>query len=177
MGNDKMVSPFGVPVILGRVIIPVNPYEVIQRVISQEERKVAAAGSRNIPPKTPKVTGHVPSTDPVHYIEELAKSWEMDVNNSMEMLRRLCKASSGAYFSLMMYIVAKDLDMKYPDPITKAGEIWYFSNIDRNAYKTTTKGINKSTFKYFAAFRTKEDLSFALKMVDEVKKLLFCGRK
>ena len=101
-----------------------------------------------------------------YYIKLLADKhgWKEDKMNGF--LGRVYEINPGAVISIMLKEIAIELDKKYPDHIRFSPEIYIFS-ANRGKIVQLDKDSIK-TFKFFAAFRTKEDAEFAIKVIDEL---------
>lgn len=117
----------------------------------------------------PKPEPCLPSQDPRYYIELLAKQLGLAPWDTIATCRRVNKAAPGALMSLLLMTVAKELDLNYPDHISACPEIYVYSTINSKIGAVPTKNISKAAFKYFAAFRSKEDAVFAIKLVNAIK--------
>ena len=101
-----------------------------------------------------------------YYIKLLADKhgWKEDKMNGF--LGKLYEINSGAVISIMLKEIAIELDKKYPDHIRFSPEIYAFNITCGKIVKLNKDKIK--TFKFFAAFRTKEDAEFAIKVIDEL---------
>ena len=99
-----------------------------------------------------------------YYIKLLADkhNWKEDKMNGF--LGRVYEINPGAVISILLKEIAIELDKKYPDHIRFSPEIYIFS-ANRGKIVQLDKA-NIKTFKFFAAFRTKEDAEFAIKVID-----------
>ena len=99
-----------------------------------------------------------------YYIKSLADkhNWKKDKMNGF--LGKLYEINPGAVISIMLKEIAIELDKKYPDHIRFSPEIYIFSANRGKIVKLDKTNIK--TFKFFAAFRTKEDAEFAIKVID-----------
>ena len=98
-----------------------------------------------------------------YYIKSLADkhNWKKDKMNGF--LGKLYEINPGAVISIMLKEIAIELDKKYPDHIRFSPEIYCFSINHGKIVKLDKTNIK--TFKFFAAFRTKEDAEFAIKVM------------
>ena len=101
-----------------------------------------------------------------YYIKLLADKhgWKEDKMNGF--LGKLYEINSGAVISIMLKEIAIELDKKYPDHIRFSPEIYVFSTNCGKIVKLNKDSIK--SFKFFAAFSTKEDAAFAVKVIDEL---------
>ena len=99
-----------------------------------------------------------------YYINLLAikHGWKKDKMDGF--LGNVYAINPGAAISIMLKEIAIELDKKYPDHIRFSPEIYIFS-ANRGKIVQLDKA-NIKTFKFFAAFRTKEDAEFAIKVID-----------
>ena len=99
-----------------------------------------------------------------YYIKLLADkhNWKKDKMNGF--LGKLYEINPGAVISIMLKEIAIELDKKYPDHIRFSPQIYIFSK-NRGKIVQLDKDSIK-TFKFFAAFRTKEDAEFTIKVID-----------
>ena len=102
--------------------------------------------------------------DIYYYIKLLADkhNWKKDKMDGF--LGKVYAINPGAAISIMLKEIAIELDKKYPDHIRFSPEIYIFS-ANRGKIVQLDKA-NIKTFKFFAAFRTKEDAEFAIKVID-----------
>ena len=101
-----------------------------------------------------------------YYVKLLADKhgWKEDKMNGF--LGKVYEINPGAVISIMLKEIAIELDKKYPDHIRFSPEIYVF-NMNSGKIVQLDKA-NIKTFKFFAAFRTKEDAEFAIKVIDEL---------
>ena len=101
-----------------------------------------------------------------YYVKLLAdkQGWKEDKMNGF--LAKLYEINPGAVISIILKEIAIELDKKYPDHIRFSPEIYIFSANRGKIVKLDKDKIK--TFKFFAAFRTKEDAEFAIKVIDEL---------
>lgn len=117
----------------------------------------------------PKPEPCLPSQEPGYYIGLLSKQLGLAPCDTISACKRVNKAAPGALMSLLLMTVAKELDLNYPDHISACPEIYVYSTINSKIGAVPTKNINKASFKYFAAFRSKGEAVFAIKMVNAIK--------
>lgn len=111
----------------------------------------------------------IPSQEPRYYIELLAKQLGLAPWDTIATCKRVNNAAPGALMSLLLRTVARELDLNYPDHISTCPEIYVYSTVNSKICSIPTKNISKAAFKYFAAFRSKEDAVFAIKLVNAIK--------
>ena len=99
-----------------------------------------------------------------YYINLLAikHNWKEGKMNGF--LGKVYEINPGAVISILLKEIAIELDKKYLDHIRFSPEIYVFSTTHGKIVKLDKTNIK--TFKFFAAFRTKEDAEFAIKVVD-----------
>ena len=99
-----------------------------------------------------------------YYINLLAikHGWKKDKMDSF--LGKVYTINPGAAISIMLKEIAIELDKKYSDHIRFSPEIYVFSTTHGKIVQLDKDSIK--TFKFFAAFRTKEDAEFAIKVID-----------
>ena len=101
-----------------------------------------------------------------YYVKLLADKhgWKEDKMNGF--LGKVYEINPGAVISIILKEIAIELDKKYPDHIRFSPEIYAFNITCGKIVKLNKDNIK--TFKFFAAFRTKEDAEFAIKVIDEL---------
>ena len=99
-----------------------------------------------------------------YYINLLAikHNWKKDKMDSF--LGKVYTINPGAAISIMLKEIAIELDKKYSDHIRFSPEIYAYSMASGKVIQLDKTNIK--TFKFFAAFRTKEDAEFAVKVID-----------
>ena len=99
-----------------------------------------------------------------YYINLLAikHNWKKDKMDGF--LGKVYTINPGAAISIMLKEIAIELDKKYLDHIRFSPEIYVFSTTHGKIVQLDKDSIK--TFKFFAAFRTKEDAEFAIKVID-----------
>lgn len=110
------------------------------------------------------------------FIERLAKRKHWNIVSMHNYLKNFLSISKTAFMSIILKEIAIFLDEDYPDHISKSEEIWIISMLNGKIGKITDK--NKIvTYKSFAAFRSKEDAYFALKILSPIIEDLFDSEK
>ena len=99
-----------------------------------------------------------------YYIKLLADKHNWKEGKMNGFLGKVYEINPGAAISIMLKEIAIELDKKYPDHIRFSPEIYIFSANRGKIVKLDKTNIK--TFKFFAAFRTKEDAEFAIKVID-----------
>ena len=113
--------------------------------------------------KGEKVTTKQPSDKLESYIEGLASSLGWTYDKTLSYIDKLSDIYEPAAFSLLLKTVAKRLDKKYEGHISESKEIWVVSLVNGKVGKLPKETIKN--YDNFAAFRTKEDAEFALKVL------------
>lgn len=113
--------------------------------------------------KEEKVNAKQPSDKLESYIEGLASSLGWTYDKTLSYVAKLSEIYLPAAFSLLLKTIAKRLDKKYDGHISEAKEIWVVSLVNGTACKLPKENIKN--YDNFAAFRTKEDAEFALKVL------------
>lgn len=109
-----------------------------------------------------------------YYIVNLAKRLNWHPNKMLGFLNKMADISPVLPFSLMLKEIAVELDKKYDSHIKNSKEIWVVSVLDGSIGRVNKEEI--TTYNNFAAFRTKEDAKFALKVLAKQYNDIF-GRK
>lgn len=117
----------------------------------------------------PKPEPCLPSQEPRYYIEVLSAQLGLAPWDTIATCKKINNAAPGALMSLLLMIVAKELDLNYPDHISACPELYVYSTVNSKIGTIPNKSINKAAFKYFAAFRSKEEAVFAIKLVNNIK--------
>ena len=99
-----------------------------------------------------------------YYINLLADKYNWKKEKMDSFLGKVYDINPGAAISIMLKEVAIELDKKYSNHIRFSPEIYVFSTNRGEIVKLDKTNIK--TFKFFAAFRTKEDAEFAIKVID-----------
>lgn len=121
--------------------------------------------------KTEKGKSKSPSTDIESYIEGLASREGWCYPKMLSYIEKLDEIYSPAAFSLLLKAIAKRLDKKYEGHISESKEVWVVSLLNGKASQVDKKAI--INYDNFAAFRTKEDAEFAIKVLDQFIKDMF----
>ena len=117
----------------------------------------------------PTVEPCLPSQDPKYYIEILAKQVGFGCIDTLTLCKKINDVSPGALMSMLLMTIAKELDLNHAGHISTCSEIYVYSTVNGKIGVIPTKNINKASFKYFAAFRSKGEAVFAIKMVNAIK--------
>ena len=99
-----------------------------------------------------------------YYIKLLADKHNWKEGKMNGFLGKVYEINPGAVISILLKEIAIELDKKYLDHIRFSPEIYVFSTTRGKIVKLDKTNIK--TFKFFAAFRTKEDAEFAIKVID-----------
>ena len=114
-----------------------------------------------------------PSQDPKYYIGVLSKQLGFYSDNStMALLRNINSFSPGALMGMLLMTIAKELDLNHAGHISTCSEVYVYSTVNGKIGVISTKNISKASFKYFAAFRSKEEAVFAIKTVNTIKNFI-----
>lgn len=111
----------------------------------------------------------LPSQDPKYYIETLAKQVNFCCSDTITLCKKINDVSPGALMSMLLMTIAKELDLNHAGHISTCSEVYVYSTVNGKIGVISTKNINKASFKYFAAFRSKGEAVFAIKMVNAIK--------
>lgn len=132
----------------------------------QLEKLFEAMGFRIVYENYSKPSSKDENRDIKYYVKLLADKhgWKEDKMNGF--LGKVYEINPGAVISIMLKEIAIELDKKYPDHIRFSPEIYIFSANRGKIVKLDKDKIK--TFKFFAAFRTKEDAEFAIKVIDKL---------
>ena len=117
----------------------------------------------------PEVEPCLPSQEPRYYIELLSKQLGLAPWDTVATCKRLNDAAPGSLMSLLLMTIAKELDMNYPDHISNCSEVYVYNTVNSKIGVIPTKNISKAAFRYFAAFRIKEEAIFAIKLANVIK--------
>lgn len=118
----------------------------------------------------PKPEPCLVSQDPKYYIGVLSKQLGFYSDDSTRaLLQNINKFSPGALMSMLLMTIAKELDLNHAGHISTCSEVYVYSTVNGKIGVISTKNISKASFKYFAAFRSKEEAVFAIKLVNNIK--------
>lgn len=110
------------------------------------------------------------------FIERLAKRKHWNIDNMHNYLKNVKSISISAFMNIMAKEIALFLNEGYQNHISDSKEIWIISML--NGKVLPIKDKNKIiTYKSFAAFRSKEDAYFALKVLSPIIEDLFGSEK
>ena len=98
-----------------------------------------------------------------YYINLLANKWDWKKDKMDGFLGKVYDINPGAAISIMLKEIAITLDKKYGDHIKNSPQIYAFSLASGQVIQLDKTNIK--TFKSFAAFRSKEDAEFAVKIL------------
>lgn len=106
-----------------------------------------------------------------YYINLLAikHGWKKDKMDSF--LGKVYTINPGAAISIMLKEIAIILDKRYGDHINNSPQIYAYSMVSGKVIQLDKTNIK--TFKSFAAFRSKEDAEFAVKILDGLIDAIF----
>ena len=108
------------------------------------------------------------------YILNLAKRLNWNPNKVLSFLNKMAEISPILPFNLLLKEIAVELDKQYDNHIKNSKEIWVVSVLNGSICMVNKDEV--TTYNNFAAFRTKEDAKFALKVLAKQYNDIF-GRK
>lgn len=108
------------------------------------------------------------------YILSLAKRLNWKPNKVLSFLNKMAEIRPILPFNLLLKEIAVELDKKYDSHIKNSKEIWVVSVLNGSICVVNKDEI--TTYDNFAAFRTKEDAKFALKVLAEQYNDIFGGK-
>ena len=114
---------------------------------------------------------------PEHYIKIIGNLLQADEATTILFLKKLYQLAPGSFYSLVLRIIAKEFDKKYENHIYDTDTIWMYSSLDSKIYPQATSPIKKVAFKYFAAFRSKEEAIKGVRLVSALKYYIFKWQK
>lgn len=118
----------------------------------------------------PTVEPCLVSQDPKYYIGILSKQIGFYSDDSTRaLLQNINRFSPGALMSMLLMTIAKELDLNHAGHISTCSKVYVYSTVNGKIGSISTKNISKASFKYFAAFRSKEEAVFAIKLVNAIK--------
>ena len=108
------------------------------------------------------------------YILSLAKRLNWKPDKVLGFLNKLAEIRPILPFNLLLKEIAVELDKQYAGHIKNSKEIWVVSVLNGSICMVNKDEI--TTYDNFAAFRTKEDAKFALKVLAEQYNDIFGGK-
>ena len=108
------------------------------------------------------------------YILSLAKRLNWKPDKVLGFLNKLAEIRPILPFNLLLKEIAVELDKQYDGHIKNSKEIWVVSVLNGSICMVNKDEI--TTYDNFAAFRTKEDAKFALKVLAEQYNDIFGGK-
>ena len=108
------------------------------------------------------------------YLLSLAKRLNWKPNKVLSFLNKMAKIRPILPFNLLLKEIAVELDKQYAGHIKNSKEIWVVSVLNGSICVVNKDEI--TTYDNFAAFRTKEDAKFALKVLAEQYNDIFGGK-
>lgn len=108
------------------------------------------------------------------YILSLAKRLNWKPDKVLGFLNKIAEIRPILPFNLLLKEIAVELDKKYDGHIKNSKEIWVVSVLNGSIGRVNKDEI--TTYDNFAAFRTKEDAKFALKVLAEQYNDIFGGK-
>ena len=108
------------------------------------------------------------------YILSLAKRLNWKPNKVLNFLNKMAEIRPILPFNLLLKEIAVELDKQYDSHIKNSKEIWVVSVLIGSICMVNKDEV--TTYNNFAAFRTKEDAKFALKVLAEQYNDIFGGK-
>ena len=108
------------------------------------------------------------------YILSLAKRLNWKPDKVLGFLNKLAEIRPILPFNLLLKEIAVELDKQYAGHIKNSKEIWVVSVLNGSIGRVNKDEI--TTYDNFAAFRTKEDAKFAMKVLAEQYNDIFGGK-
>ena len=108
------------------------------------------------------------------YILSLAKRLNWKPDKVLGFLNKLAEIRPILPFNLLLKEIAVELDKQYAGHIKNSKEIWAVSVVNGSICMVDKDEV--TTYDNFAAFRTKEDAKFALKVLAEQYNDIFGGK-
>ena len=108
------------------------------------------------------------------YILSLAKRLNWKPDKVLGFLNKLAEIRPILPFNLLLKEIAVELDKQYDSHIKNSKEIWVVSVLNGSIGRVNKDEV--TTYNNFAAFRTKEDAKFALKVLAEQYNDIFGGK-
>ena len=108
------------------------------------------------------------------YILSLAKRLNWKPDKVLGFLNKLAEIKPILPFNLLLKEIAVELDKQYDSHIKNSKEIWVVSVLNGSICMVNKDEV--TTYNNFAAFRTKEDAKFALKVLAEQYNDIFGGK-
>ena len=108
------------------------------------------------------------------YILSLAKRLNWKPDKVLGFLNKIAEIRPILPFNLLLKEIAVELDKQYAGHIKNSKEIWVVSVLNGSIGRVNKDEI--TTYDNFAAFRTKEDAKFALKVLAEQYNDIFGGK-
>lgn len=152
-----------IPFFMGRVAIPgvgEFPCRIVMPIVKQSK-------------PVSHLTGYKVSSNPEYYLSLIAKLWGVDENNTINMLKGVSLVSPGALLNLLLMVVAKEFDKGYDNHISETSEVFAYSTTDSKIFSIPTNQLRKVSFKYFAAFRTRQQAILGINIVNSIRNLIF----
>ena len=108
------------------------------------------------------------------YILSLAKRLNWKPDKVLGFLNKMAEIRPILPFNLLLKEIAVELDKQYAGHIKNSKEIWVVTVLNGSIGRVNKDEI--TTYDNFAAFRTKEDAKFALKVLAEQYNDIFGGK-
>lgn len=136
-------------------------------------QKTNEVGKGNKPPKMKQVKVDGFDKNPQHYLKNIQRVLGFNEQETILFLRRIYALYPGAFINVVLRLIAVELDKRYEDHIYDTGTVWVFNTIDSKIYPVEVADIKQAAFRYFAAFRSKEEAVFGIKMANAIKHYVF----
>ena len=112
------------------------------------------------------------SNDPAYYLEVLSKQMHKSVEDTVSILKSVNAVNPGAMLSILLMTVAKEFDKFYNNHISEASELYCYDTTSSKIFKLTHT-VKKSSFRYFAAFRSIEGAKIGITIVNTIRNFIF----
>ena len=106
-----------------------------------------------------------------YYIKKLAERLDWKESDMFAYLKTTSKIYPMATFSIILRVIAIELDKKYEDHISNSPEIFTISALDGRIHAVRKADIR--SYRNFAAFRTIQDAKIACRITRSILKELF----
>lgn len=131
-------------------------------------------------PVKPEMPSPPAPTEPLYYLESISKALGISLvslDHTVFILKGLYNNYRGALISILLYTIAKEIDLSYSGHISQSKVIYVYNTMDGKIYEQSTEKLKDVGFKYFAAFRCKEDAIFAITMANSIIKTYLMNDK
>lgn len=103
-------------------------------------------------------------------LESIAKKLKVSKDDAIKYIDDLIGLNPSAAFSLLLKMIAIQLNAKYNEPLKNLKHIYYISMLDGKTYPAYTSLVN---LKSFAAFRSTDDAFFARRCLKSLYNTVF----